>query len=38
MDILQEEICKALRSNLGDKKWLIDELTIGESDPSALRY
>jgi hypothetical protein len=38
MDILQEEICKALRSNLGNKKWLIDELAIGESDPSALRY
>jgi hypothetical protein len=38
MDILQEEICKALRRNLGEKKWLIDELAIGESDPSTLRY
>jgi hypothetical protein len=38
MDILQEEICKVLRSNLGNRKWLIDELALSESDPSALRY
>jgi hypothetical protein len=38
MDILQEEVCKTLRSHLGNKKWLIDELAIGESDPSARRY
>lgn len=38
MDILQDEICEALRHNLGEKKWLIDELAIRESDPSAQRY
>jgi hypothetical protein len=37
-DILQEETCKALRSNLDDKGWLIDELALVERDLSALRY
>jgi hypothetical protein len=38
MDILQDQICDALRGNLGEKKWVIDELTLQESDPSHRRY
>jgi hypothetical protein len=38
MELLDNEICKALRDSLGDKKWVIDELALQETDPSARRY
>ncbi|EDN69769.1 conserved hypothetical protein [Beggiatoa sp. PS] len=38
MDILQEEIHKALREELNEKKWEIDKLALQEMDPSRRRY
>jgi hypothetical protein len=38
LEILQEEIHKALREELNDKKWEIDKLALQEMDPSRRRY
>lgn len=38
MEILQDQICDALRNTLGDKAPIIDELALQESDPSTRRY
>jgi hypothetical protein len=38
MEILEDQICAALRGQLGEKRWLIDELALQESDPSHYRY
>ena len=38
MDILQDKIVAALRANLGEKKWIIDELALQDADPAAVRY
>lgn len=38
MRLLEDEMCRALRGNLGDRKWVMDELTLQESDPAARRY
>jgi len=38
MDLLQDQICTALRESLGAKKWVIDELALQEADPSGRRY
>jgi hypothetical protein len=32
MELLEDQICEALRNNLGEKKWIIDELALQESD------
>jgi hypothetical protein len=37
-EVLQDEIIRVLRRNLGEKRWVIDELSLQESDPSARRY
>jgi hypothetical protein len=38
MDMLQDQIFAALRLALGGKKWLVDELALGEADPASRRY
>jgi hypothetical protein len=38
MDILQDQICSAIRDTLGSKHSIIDELALQESDPSSRRY
>jgi hypothetical protein len=38
MELLEDQICEVLRGSLGDKKWIIDELALQESDPAARRY
>src|SRR5262249_5306966 len=38
MELLEDQISDALRSNLGDKKWVIDELELQDSDPASRRY
>jgi hypothetical protein len=38
VDILQDKIFNSLRRRLGDKKWIIDELSLQEIDPSKARY
>jgi len=38
MDILQDRVIEALRGNVGEKKWIIDELALQEADPAARRY
>jgi hypothetical protein len=38
MDILQDQVCEALRGRLGEQRWLIDELALQQSDPSNSRY
>jgi len=38
MDILQEGILSALRDELGEKKWIIDELALADRDPARARY
>ena len=38
MDILQDEISSAIRNTLGDKRFIIDEMALQESDPSRRRY
>jgi hypothetical protein len=38
MQLLEDEIGRALRERLGDKKWVVDELALQESDPSSTRY
>jgi hypothetical protein len=37
-DILQDQISEALRAHLSDKRWVIDELALQETDPSHHRY
>jgi hypothetical protein len=37
-EVLQDEITRVLRHKLGEKRWVIDELSLQESDPSAARY
>ncbi len=38
MEMLEDQICMALRESLGDKSWIIDELALQEPDPAARRY
>lgn len=38
MDILQDQIFSAIRNTLGDKRFIIDEMALQESDPSRRRY
>ncbi len=38
MDILQEGIMSALRDSLGANKWIIDELSLTDRDPTRTRY
>jgi len=38
MDMLQDQVCDALRGRLGEKGWLIDELALQQSDPARSRY
>lgn len=38
LELLEDQVCNVLRESLGDKKWIIDELTLQESDPAARRY
>lgn len=38
LQLLEDQICDVLRDSLGDKKWIIDELSLQESDPAAQRY
>jgi len=38
LQLLEDQICDVLRESLGDKKWIIDELALQESDPAAQRY
>lgn len=38
LEILEDQIHQALRSALGEKKWIIDELALQEVDPAARRY
>jgi hypothetical protein len=38
MDVLQDQVCDALRGRLGEKGWLIDELNLQQSDPARSRY
>ncbi len=38
MELLEDLICKVLRSGLGEKKWIVDELALQETDPAAARY
>lgn len=38
MELLEDQICEALRESLGDKRWIIDEMALQESDPAARRY
>ena len=37
-DIVQDQIFSALRNTLGDKRFIIDEMALQESDPSRRRY
>lgn len=38
MQLLEDQICTALRDRLGEKKWIVDELALQESDPASRRY
>ena len=38
MDILQDQVCDALRSRLGSRGLLVDELALQQSDPAGARY
>lgn len=38
MELLEDLICDTIRESLGEKKWVIDELALQESDPASLRY
>jgi hypothetical protein len=38
MELLEDQICDALRACLAEKSWIIDELALQESDPAARRY
>ncbi len=38
MELLEDQISSALRSDLGEKKWIIDELQLQEADPASRRY
>jgi hypothetical protein len=37
-EILQDEIIKAVRSQLGERRWVVDELALQDADPSGRRY
>jgi hypothetical protein len=38
MELLEDQITNALRTDLGDKKWVIDELELQDADPASRRY
>jgi hypothetical protein len=38
LQILEDQICQSLRRRLGDKKWVVDELSLQEADPANARY
>jgi hypothetical protein len=38
MRLLEDQICGALRNNLGEKRWIVDELALQEGDPARRRY
>jgi hypothetical protein len=38
MELLEDQICDVMRENLGEKRWVIDELSLQETDPAARRY
>jgi len=38
MELLEDQVTDALRANLGDKKWVIDELALQDTDPASARY
>jgi hypothetical protein len=38
VQLLEDQICEALRRRLGDKKWVVDELALQASDPANARY
>jgi len=38
MRLLEDAILEALRANLDEKKWILEELALQATDPAAKRY
>ena len=38
LQVLEDQICQALRRRLGEKKWVVDELALQAADPAGARY
>jgi hypothetical protein len=38
LQLLEDQICAVLRDGLGEKRWVIDEFVLQDSDPGSARY